>query len=213
MSSGGSAAVSTNSRQLRFGGRRRHDEPLRLAAGVQHDHHGRAAGSSRPLVPNTLVRLGPLACQSTACRRGRTSSRRAAAPGCAALPVRNDAAADVRLPAAEGDQRLHEAEHLGVLLDQLPVEPADRRCPGNRRCCCRAACGGTSSPDDDHRHALAQQQRGQQVLDLPLAERRRCSCGASGLRRRSWRCSCCCRRRGCPSPLLSCASARSSPGR
>ena len=33
----------------------------------------RAAGSVRPLVPKTLVRLGPLAFQSTAGHRGRTS--------------------------------------------------------------------------------------------------------------------------------------------
>ena len=42
--------------------------------------------------------------------------------------------------------RLHEAMHVGVLLEQRPVEPARSRCPGSRRCCCRAACGAPRRP-------------------------------------------------------------------
>ena len=136
----------------------------------------RAAGSSRPLVPNTLVRLGPLAFQSIGLPSGLYQLTSGSWPGLAALPVRNVPRRTFGWRRRNAIERLHEAEHLGVLLDQPPIEPADRRCPGSRRCCCRAACGGTSSPADDHRHALAQQQRGQQVLDLPLRAGRRCSC-------------------------------------
>ena len=59
MSSGGSAAVSTNSRQARPR-RPAARELLRLAAGVEHEHHG--AGRRivvEAAVPSTQVRLGP----------------------------------------------------------------------------------------------------------------------------------------------------------
>ncbi len=50
-----------------------------------------------------------------------------------------------------------------------PSRPRRSRCPGSRRCCCRAACGRTRRPGQE-RHALRDQQQGQEVPHLPLAQ-------------------------------------------
>ena len=65
----------------------------------------------------------------------------------------------------------------------------------------------------DHRHALGQQQRGEEVALLPLAQRVRSRGRRSGPRRRSSRTGCGSRRRGCPRRWPRCASRCRRPGR
>ena len=72
-----------------------------------------------------LVRLGLTLCQSIGLPSGPYQLTSGSWPGLVGLAGEERAAADVRLAAAERDQRLHEAEHLGVALDQPPVEPTD----------------------------------------------------------------------------------------
>ena len=123
---GGSAAVSTNSRHFSPAAACGTTNCCGWSAGVEHEHHGSGGRVGRGRwCRRSLVRLGPLAFQSTGLPSGPYQLTSGSWPGFAAVPVRNAAAADVRLPAAERDQRLREAEHLGVLLDQPPIEPAD----------------------------------------------------------------------------------------
>src|SRR5688572_26254933 len=90
MSFGGSAAVSTNSRQgmaaAAVGTTNAYGSLLACIIIIT----GRAAGSSMPVVPKTLVRLGPVAFQSIGLPLGSYQLTSGSIPGFGALPVRNE---------------------------------------------------------------------------------------------------------------------------
>ena len=75
-----------------------------------------------------------------------------------------------RMRLAEGDQALHEAQHLLVSRRQRPVEPARRIV-----LVVRVVVAALRAPDlvarEEHRHAARQQQNREEVLHLPRAQR------------------------------------------
>ena len=215
MSPGDSAAVSTNNRQGRLPAAARGTAnccgwPPECSMIIT----GRAAGSSSPLRAQHASEAVVRCCSNrSACRRCRTSSRPAACPGSAAVPVRNAAPAarlaDWRRKAISA---LAEPQHLGVPLHQPPVEPTDgvvlavgvvvAALRAQHLVARRAIIGTPWLNSSEANMFLAWR------LRRRTTARRRV-----GPSTRSWRCSCCCRHRGCFRRWRGCASARSSPGR
>ena len=118
-------------------------------------------------------------------------------PSASGWPVRNVSRRTVGCSRRKSISDCTKRTQVGVLLDQLPIEPAIVRCPGSRRCCCRAACGGIRRRP----RIIGTPWLSSSVASMFLICRSRSASivvpPRRALRRRSCRCSCCCRRRGC----------------
>ena len=158
----------------------------------------RACAASRPATPprsssSPSARSQVMSLTSEPCRRRPWKNRRRCRAGCA-MAQRRDAA-------SEREQRL-------LPLVELPVVPANAVVlavgvvvPALRAAHLVAAA--------DHRHALREQQRGQEVALLALAQRHEPPGRRSAPRRRSSTSCCRCRRRRSPRRWPRCASRRS----